>query len=166
MPLACTGNDRWRASFIADRIGDWQFFITARVDAFATWRRDFLRRLEGADDAEITVELAEGAKIVAAAAHAAPAADANTTYLSPRQVATMWRTSHDKILAFIKTGELLRERPDAAWVLYKLDGGKKSLAIEVTLQPRDKTLTEPEIEAVSTKIVQAVGKATGGTLRS
>jgi hypothetical protein len=37
---------------------------------------------------------------------AAPAADANTTYLSPRQVATMWRTSHDKILAFIKTGEL------------------------------------------------------------
>jgi phenylalanyl-tRNA synthetase beta chain len=50
--------------------------------------------------------------------------------------------------------------------LYKLDGGKTSLAIEVTLQPRDKTLTEPEIEAVSAKIVQAVGKATGGILRS
>ncbi|WP_395688584.1 phenylalanine--tRNA ligase subunit beta [Aestuariivirga sp.] len=50
--------------------------------------------------------------------------------------------------------------------LYKLDGGKTSLAIEVTLQPRDKTLTEPEIEAVSAKIVQAVSKATGGTLRS
>jgi len=50
--------------------------------------------------------------------------------------------------------------------LYKLEGGKKSLAIEVTLQPRDKTLTEAEIEAVSQKIVQAVTKATGGTLRS
>jgi phenylalanyl-tRNA synthetase beta chain len=50
--------------------------------------------------------------------------------------------------------------------LYKLDGGKTSLAIEVTLQPRDKTLTEPEIEAVSAKIVAAVTKATGGTLRS
>ncbi|MCA3555633.1 phenylalanine--tRNA ligase subunit beta [Aestuariivirga sp.] len=50
--------------------------------------------------------------------------------------------------------------------LYKLEGGKKSLAIEVTLQPKDKTLTEPEIEAVSQKIVQAVTKATGGTLRS
>jgi phenylalanyl-tRNA synthetase beta chain len=50
--------------------------------------------------------------------------------------------------------------------LYKLEGAKKSLAIEVTLQPRDKTLTEPEIEAVSQKIVQAVTKATGGTLRS
>jgi phenylalanyl-tRNA synthetase beta chain len=50
--------------------------------------------------------------------------------------------------------------------LYKLDGGKTSLAIEVTLQPRDKTLTEAEIEAVSARIVQAVSKATGGTLRS
>ena len=43
--------------------------------------------------------------------------------------------------------------------------GKKSLAIEVTLQPRDKTLTEAEIDAVAEKIVAGVAKATGGTLR-
>ena len=43
--------------------------------------------------------------------------------------------------------------------------GKKSLAIEVTLQPRDKTLTDAEIEAAVTKIVAAVVKATGGELR-
>jgi phenylalanyl-tRNA synthetase beta chain len=43
--------------------------------------------------------------------------------------------------------------------------GKKSLAIEVTLQPRDKTLTDAEIEAVSAKIVAAVIKTTGGELR-
>jgi len=43
--------------------------------------------------------------------------------------------------------------------------GKTSLAIEVTLQPRDKTLTEAEIEAVAEKVVAAVTKATGGTLR-
>ncbi|HVY87017.1 MAG TPA: phenylalanine--tRNA ligase subunit beta, partial [Caulobacterales bacterium] len=43
--------------------------------------------------------------------------------------------------------------------------GKKSLAIEVTLQPREKTLTDAEIEAVSSKIVAAVAKATGGLLR-
>ena len=43
--------------------------------------------------------------------------------------------------------------------------GKKSLAIEVILQPRDKTLTEQEIDAVAAKIVAAVQKATGGTLR-
>ena len=43
--------------------------------------------------------------------------------------------------------------------------GKKSLAIEVTLQPREKTLTDAEIEAVAAKIVAAVQKATGGELR-
>ena len=43
--------------------------------------------------------------------------------------------------------------------------GKKSLALTVRLQPRDKTLTDAEIEAVSAKIVKKVTKATGGTLR-
>lgn len=44
--------------------------------------------------------------------------------------------------------------------------GKKSLAVEVTLQPREKTLTDDEIEAVGKAIVAAVEKATGGTLRA
>lgn len=43
--------------------------------------------------------------------------------------------------------------------------GEKSLAITVRLQPRDKTLTEAEIEAVSARIVDKVNKATGGILR-
>ena len=43
--------------------------------------------------------------------------------------------------------------------------GKKSLAIEVMLQPRDKTLTDAEIDAVAEKVVAAVVKATGGELR-
>ena len=43
--------------------------------------------------------------------------------------------------------------------------GKVSLAIEVTLQPRERTLTDAEIEAVAARIVAAVGKATGATLR-
>jgi phenylalanyl-tRNA synthetase beta chain len=47
----------------------------------------------------------------------------------------------------------------------KLPEGKKSLAIAVTLQPTERTLTDADIEAVSAKIVAAVGKATGGVLR-
>jgi phenylalanyl-tRNA synthetase beta chain len=42
---------------------------------------------------------------------------------------------------------------------------KKSIAIAVTLQPTEKTLTDAEIDAVGQKIVAAVTKATGGTLR-
>jgi phenylalanyl-tRNA synthetase beta chain len=44
--------------------------------------------------------------------------------------------------------------------------GKKSLAIAVRLQPTTHTLTDPEIEAVGQKIVVAVTKATGASLRS
>ncbi len=43
--------------------------------------------------------------------------------------------------------------------------GKKSLAIALRLQPRDKTLTDIEIDAIAQKIVAAVTKATGATLR-
>jgi len=46
-----------------------------------------------------------------------------------------------------------------------LGEGKKSIALSVTLQPREKTLTDAEIEGVSAKIVAAVNKATGGELR-
>lgn len=46
-----------------------------------------------------------------------------------------------------------------------LPEGQISLAIAVTLQPVEKSLTEAEIEAVSAKIVAAVVKATGGLLR-
>ncbi|HTZ38389.1 MAG TPA: phenylalanine--tRNA ligase subunit beta [Stellaceae bacterium] len=46
-----------------------------------------------------------------------------------------------------------------------LPDGKKSLAIAVTLQPQDATLTDAEIEAFSQKLVAAVEKATGGVLR-
>ena len=46
-----------------------------------------------------------------------------------------------------------------------LGEGKKSLAIEVTLQPRGESLTDRQIEAVGEKIVAAVQKATGGKIR-
>jgi phenylalanyl-tRNA synthetase beta chain len=47
----------------------------------------------------------------------------------------------------------------------QMGDGKKSLAISVRMQPKDKTLTDEEIEAVGAKIIAKVAKATGGTLR-
>ncbi|WP_322514690.1 phenylalanine--tRNA ligase subunit beta [Rhodopseudomonas palustris] len=46
-----------------------------------------------------------------------------------------------------------------------IDPDKKSIAIAVTLQPRDKTMTDQEIDAVGEKIVAEVTKKTGGVLR-
>jgi phenylalanyl-tRNA synthetase beta chain len=46
-----------------------------------------------------------------------------------------------------------------------IDETKKSIAIAVTMQPREKTLTDQEIDAVAAKIVAEVIKKTGGVLR-
>jgi phenylalanyl-tRNA synthetase beta chain len=47
-----------------------------------------------------------------------------------------------------------------------IDPGKASVAIAVTIQPREKTLTDQELEALAAKIVAEVGKRTGGVLRA
>ena len=47
----------------------------------------------------------------------------------------------------------------------RLPEGKTSIGIEVVFQPRERTLTDAEIEAAAQKVVAAVAKATGATLR-
>lgn len=46
-----------------------------------------------------------------------------------------------------------------------VESGKKSLAVEVTLQPTERTLTDADIEAVSNRIIAAATKETAATLR-
>ena len=46
-----------------------------------------------------------------------------------------------------------------------VEPGKKSIAIAVTMQPREKTMTDEEIDAVTAKITAEVTKKTGGVLR-
>ncbi len=60
---------------------------------------------------------------------------------------------------------------DRVWVFDVYAGagvpeGSKSLALEVTIQPVDHTLTEPEIEGLSSRIVAAAEKAVGAKLRA
>ena len=47
-----------------------------------------------------------------------------------------------------------------------IEPGKKSVAIAVTMQPREKTMTDAEIDALAAKIVAEVAKKTGGVLRA
>ncbi|HSZ53802.1 MAG TPA: phenylalanine--tRNA ligase subunit beta [Caulobacteraceae bacterium] len=47
-----------------------------------------------------------------------------------------------------------------------IEEGKKSVAVEATIQPVDKTLTDKEIEALSAKIVASAAKTTGAVLRA
>jgi phenylalanyl-tRNA synthetase beta chain len=47
-----------------------------------------------------------------------------------------------------------------------IEAGKKSIAIAVTIQPRERTMTDAEIEALAAKIIAEVGKRSGGVLRA
>jgi phenylalanyl-tRNA synthetase beta chain len=47
-----------------------------------------------------------------------------------------------------------------------IPAGKISLAVAVTIQPTDKPLTEPDLDAISAKIIAEVAKKTGATLRA
>ncbi|MBQ8250909.1 MAG: phenylalanine--tRNA ligase subunit beta [Alphaproteobacteria bacterium] len=48
----------------------------------------------------------------------------------------------------------------------KLPQDKKSLAVQVTISPMDKTMTDKEIEILSVQIINAVKKTTGAELRA
>ncbi len=47
-----------------------------------------------------------------------------------------------------------------------IEPGKKSIAIAVTMQPREKTMTDAEIDEIGKKLVAEVSKRTGGVLRA
>ena len=75
----------------------------------------------------------------------------------------------DKIVRAAKGADKALIREVGVFDVYQGAGmveGKKSVAVSVTLQPTDRTLTEEDIEAIGQKIVAAVAKASGGTLRA
>lgn len=77
-------------------------------------------------------------------------------------------TAAEKVLRAAKGADKALISDVALFDVYageRIDAGKKSLAIEVTLQPRERTMTDEEIDAVSAKIVGAVEKAAGAVLR-
>ncbi len=92
-----------------------------------------------------------------------PAVERDFAFVVDRDV-----SAEDVVKAARGVDRTLVERIDV-FDLYEGKGvaaGKKSLAIAVRLQPKDKTLADAEIDAIAQKIVAAVTKATGGNLRT
>ena len=60
------GNDTYEGSFFVGEMGHWHYRVRAWVDGFATWQAIFKRRVEtGSDQAELDIELQEGAALLA-----------------------------------------------------------------------------------------------------
>ncbi len=73
-----------------------------------------------------------------------------------------------KLIKAVKDADKILIREVSLFDIYegdRIEAGKKSVALSVSLQPTVKSLTDAEIDAVSAKIKASVEKATGATLR-
>lgn len=76
--------------------------------------------------------------------------------------------SAEKIVKAIKSADKTFIREASVFDVYEGKGvgsGKKSMALSVTLQPTDQTLTDKELDDLAARITAAVTKATGAVLR-
>lgn len=91
IPMQPVVNDRWRAEFPVPETGRWRYTVTAWVERFLTWLRDFRKRVAAGQEAG--VDLLIGADLIEDAAVRTQGAD--------REALTAWV-------------RLLREQPERA----------------------------------------------------
>jgi starch synthase (maltosyl-transferring) len=83
-PMEALGNDRWRASFTAERLGRYRYTIEAWLDAWKGWRRDMQKRLAAYQD--VAVDIAAGGLLLEEASQRALGRDAGTLAQVARRV--------------------------------------------------------------------------------
>ncbi len=59
------GNDWWEGTFQVDALGRHEYTVAGWIDRFATWRRDFSKRIEAGQD--VAIDLMIGGELVRAA---------------------------------------------------------------------------------------------------
>ena len=63
VPMEPLVNDRWQGTFPVDRLGRWEYSITAWIDRVASWRNELERKAD-AGQTDLASELAEGAALL------------------------------------------------------------------------------------------------------
>jgi starch synthase (maltosyl-transferring) len=76
VPMDLLVNDRWRGSFVVDKMGRYKYTLTAWVDQFQSWRQGLAKKVETGQD--VSVELLVGAEIIREAVQRAAGHDAST----------------------------------------------------------------------------------------
>jgi starch synthase (maltosyl-transferring) len=75
-PLSFVDSDRWRASFVLDALGVWEYTVRAWVDPWASWAWGLKRKIDAKQDIE--VELQGGSKLALGGAERAAKQDRAT----------------------------------------------------------------------------------------
>ena len=65
-PMKALPNDRWRGEFSVGQMGRYRYTVEGWVDAFQSWRRDLIKRIQAGQD--VSIDLLVGARLLQAAA--------------------------------------------------------------------------------------------------
>ncbi len=117
VPMAPLGNDRWRAEFVVEELGRYEYTVTAWVDPLATWRRDLLKKQSAGQD--VSVDLQRGAQLIQAAAARAGAEDGRRLEEWARSLASSDTAISDRVARAqsAELHELTRRYPDPRQVV-------------------------------------------------
>ncbi len=69
VPMTSLGNDRWSGSFVVESLGRYLYTLQAWIDRFASWRRDFIKKVQAGQ--QVGVDLLVGIEFIEQAAERA-----------------------------------------------------------------------------------------------
>ena len=112
-PMLPLDNDRWRGEFTAAALGSYRYTVAAWIDAFASWRDAFARRI---DPADVDAALGMGAQLVEVAAERAGGADRAALMQLARRLTSTEPLAARRGLAFsTELQTLMRKHPDRSF---------------------------------------------------
>jgi len=76
-PMEFITNDRWQSSFLVTELGHYLYTVTAWIDRFKSWRKDFQKRVEAGQE-DININLLVGVNLIAEASRRASKANSQT----------------------------------------------------------------------------------------
>src|SRR5205807_10054545 len=91
-PMEDLTNDRWRASFVAEEMGSYEYVVRGWVDQFATWWRGMQRKVEAGVDT--AVDRLIGAELIESAAKRASGEDTERLLAQAELLRTPGVTPH------------------------------------------------------------------------
>ena len=115
--MQALGNDRWRASFRVDSVGEYEYTVRAWVDYLGSWRAGLLKKFAAGQDTEL--EFRQGAALAEAMSKRASAADERRLLEWARVLADASNDAASRIATAQDEGmrELERRYPDPDTVL-------------------------------------------------
>jgi starch synthase (maltosyl-transferring) len=96
VPMEFLGNDRWTATFLVASLGRYLYTLRAWVDRFASWRRDFAKKIEAR--LQVDVDLLVGIELVEKAARRAEGDDAEKLAGWARDLRSLSKTNFPEAL--------------------------------------------------------------------